>query len=413
MKVDVVIFGGGIAGLWSLALLRKSGYHAILIDSGKLGGMQSLASQGMIHGGQRYALQGASNEHSTMLKDLPEIWNRCLSGSGEVDLSGVKVLADSQLMWSPGALTDRVAAFFASKVMQSEVKAIKNPMWPKGLRDNCGRAGAVYKLNEVVVDCNSLFDELARLCSPWCYQGTAVGFTREGSAITAVTVKGGTSANDEGDLVTIHAQAFIAAAGLGNEVLRDMIGAEHVMTQRRPLKQIYLKGAPFDLFAHCITTDPRPRATITTHINSHGERLWYMGGLVGVYGVDKSDKEALLFAIQEMRSLFPKVDWSRAEWATLSIDRAEPKVESGFLPDGPALVEGAHNFLFAWPTKMTFAPLLAHDVTSWISGRTTPSVIEASGEGCGLRQAQVAAAPWDNLSWTSSEAVEVSLQTAY
>lgn len=413
MKVDVVVLGGGIGGLWSLARLRKAGYHAILIESGRLGGMQSLASQGMIHGGQRYALQGTSNGHSTMLKDLPDVWNRCLAGDGELDLSNVTLLADSQLMWSPGALTDRVAAFFASKVMQSEVNSIKRTSWPKGLVDNCGRAGAVYKLNEVVVDCNSLFLELAHVCAPWCYHGTAVEFIRDGSHITGITVKGGGAANDDGDLTTIHAGAFVSAAGLGNEQIRDMIGADHVKTQRRPLKQIYVKGAPFELFAHCITTDPRPRATITTHYTSRGERLWYMGGLVGVYGVDKSDVDAISFARDEMRALFPKVDWSNAEWAALSVDRAEPKVESGFLPDGPALVEATHNFLFAWPTKMTFAPALAQDVVSWVEKRGIAHSAGLSAEGCGLKQAQVAAAPWENLRWSATEELEVARPTAY
>jgi len=418
MKVDLVIFGGGIAGLWSLAVLRKAGINAVLIDSKSLGGMQSLASQGMIHGGQRYALQGANNNHSTMLKDLPEIWNNCLDGSGPLDLSKVAVLAKTQLMWSPGALTDRVAAFFASKVMQSEVKGLPRSEWPKGLDDNCGRAGAVYELQEVVIDCNSLFHELCRLTEGSCFKGRAIAFSRsENGAITGVTVKRGASENDDGDTVHIEARGFIAAAGLGNEELRDMIGADHVQTQVRPLKQIYVREAPFDLFAHCITTDPRPRATITTHISARGERIWYMGGLVGVYGVDKSDEEALDFAKKEMRTLFPKVDWSKASWATLSVDRAEPKVESGFLPDGPAMIEGADNFLFAWPTKMTFAPALGADTVKWAQEKLglaggVSLLGSLEKQDIALAAAVVDAPPWERITWTGDRADELR-PTAY
>lgn len=418
MKADLVIFGGGIAGLWSLAALRQAGINAILIDPKKLGGMQSLASQGMIHGGQRYALQGSNNSHSTMLKDLPEIWNSCLDGSGPLDLSKVKVLAKTQLMWSPGALTDRVAAFFASKVMQSEVKGLPRSEWPKGLNDNCGRAGAVYELQEVVIDCNSLFHELLRLTEGACFQGRAIAFSRsERGAISGVTVKRGASDNDDGDTLHIEAKGFIAAAGLGNEQLRDMIGASHVQTQVRPLKQIYVKEAPFDLFAHCITTDPRPRATITTHISASGERIWYMGGLVGVYGVDKSDEEALDFAKKEMRALFPKVDWSDASWGTLSVDRAEPKVDSGFLPDGPAMIEGEDNFLFTWPTKMTFAPALGADTVKWAADKLSlnggASLLgSAAKQEIALEGAVVDSPPWERISWSGDDKEQLK-PTAY
>lgn len=423
MRVDVVVLGGGIAGLWSVNVLRKAGYNAILIDSGQLGGFQSLASQGMIHGGQRYALQGSANAHSELLKDLPEVWNQCLSGSGPIDLSGVTVLAQSQHMWSPGALTSRVAAFFASKVMQSEVKSLARPAWPAGLNRNCGRFGSVYELNEVVVDCHSLLSELTKHVRPWCFRGTTTAISYQAGAGSRTETDRSRSANSDsvprkrvnaitvtenGRSVEIEAGAFVATAGLGNETLRTLLAADHVQTQVRPLKQIFVKGAPFDLFAHCITTDPRPRATITTHYTSSGERLWYMGGLVGVYGVDKSDAQALQFAQSEMRALFPKVDWSTTQWATLSVDRAEPKVESGFLPDGPATLEGAENFLFAWPTKMTFAPALGTEVLTWVGAQVSPpaqSVFNtddrASVEELVLPPAQVAPSPWELLNWST------------
>ena len=58
-STDIVIFGGGIAGLWLLNRLRDQGYHAILLETDKLGCGQTLASQGIIHGGLKYALNGA------------------------------------------------------------------------------------------------------------------------------------------------------------------------------------------------------------------------------------------------------------------------------------------------------------------------------------------------------------------
>lgn len=54
INVDVVIVGAGIAGLWLLNILRSNGYSVILFENESIGGLQTMASQGMIHGGQRY-----------------------------------------------------------------------------------------------------------------------------------------------------------------------------------------------------------------------------------------------------------------------------------------------------------------------------------------------------------------------
>ncbi|MDF1622160.1 MAG: FAD-dependent oxidoreductase, partial [Pseudohongiella nitratireducens] len=55
---QITIVGGGIAGLWLLNRLCLAGYDAILLDKGGLGSGQTLASQGIIHGGLKYALNG-------------------------------------------------------------------------------------------------------------------------------------------------------------------------------------------------------------------------------------------------------------------------------------------------------------------------------------------------------------------
>ena len=50
-STDIIIFGGGIAGLWLLNRLHNEGYQAILLETEALGGSQTIASQGIIHGG--------------------------------------------------------------------------------------------------------------------------------------------------------------------------------------------------------------------------------------------------------------------------------------------------------------------------------------------------------------------------
>lgn len=60
LKLDALIIGGGVAGLWLLNRLRNEGYQALLLEQEALGTGQSIASQGMIHGGIKYALGESS-----------------------------------------------------------------------------------------------------------------------------------------------------------------------------------------------------------------------------------------------------------------------------------------------------------------------------------------------------------------
>src|SRR5579862_4699593 len=95
---DEVIWGGGIAGLWLLNRLRQAGISALLFESGALGGGQTHKSQGIIHGGMKYALQGAFTKEAQALQDMPTIWKQCLNGSGEIDLSGVPLLSSQHYL---------------------------------------------------------------------------------------------------------------------------------------------------------------------------------------------------------------------------------------------------------------------------------------------------------------------------
>ena len=51
LSLDSLVVGGGIAGLWTLNLLEQQGRESLLLEAEHLGSGQTLASQGMVHGG--------------------------------------------------------------------------------------------------------------------------------------------------------------------------------------------------------------------------------------------------------------------------------------------------------------------------------------------------------------------------
>lgn len=91
--LDVAIVGGGVAGLWIFQRLLRLGYRCEVFDNAPLGTGQSIAAQGIIHSGLKY---GVSGLFKPTLRAMPERWTRCMMGSSEVDLTGLRVLARRQ-----------------------------------------------------------------------------------------------------------------------------------------------------------------------------------------------------------------------------------------------------------------------------------------------------------------------------
>ena len=56
LNADVVIIGAGIAGLWLHRRLNQLGYHALLLEKNQIGNAQTLAAQGIIHGGKNISM---------------------------------------------------------------------------------------------------------------------------------------------------------------------------------------------------------------------------------------------------------------------------------------------------------------------------------------------------------------------
>ena len=268
LSTDILVVGGGIAGLWLNARLRRAGYSTVLVENTALGGVQSMRSQGIIHGGTKYALHGALTGASEAIADMPSLWRQCLAGDGELDLRGVRVLSDAHYLWSPGGLAGNLTSFFASKAVRSRVAQVKGDELPPTLQDKAFK-GKAYRLSELVLDVPSLIAHLAVLGGDGLLAGERIEPLREGDELVGLRVDGR----------DIRAQRVVLAAGAGNEALLRELGLEQPAMQRRPLHMVLLKAPTLKpLYAHCVGGGPKPRVTVTTHPAADGQWVWYLGG---------------------------------------------------------------------------------------------------------------------------------------
>src|SRR5262245_6531480 len=362
---DIAIVGGGIAGLWALNRLCHRGYDAVLIERDSLGAGQTLASQGIVHGGHRYLLGGSPSAHALALAPMPAIWRACLAGKAEVNLAAATILAREQYLWFPRALAGQLGHFFAADAVRPRIDRAEPLAWPSAFRDLGVQEGDLYSLHEDVVDSHSIVIELAR---PWMeriYRAEVVDAVANSRGVGQITLRA------ESKTISLRARYFIFAAGLGNEKLLKILRWRGRLTQRRPLKQILARPMPQPIYLHCVSDDPRPRVTVTAHPLHDGAYVWYLGGLVADRATGLSDEDAIAFAASELKSLFPALDQRRIEWAVYSVDRAEAFDADGLLPVG-AVLKTQGNAAFAWPTKMTLAPALADRIFRWLANREIP-----------------------------------------
>ena len=346
ISTDVLIVGAGVAGLWLNARLRRQGFSTIVVERESLGGGQSVKSQGIIHGGAKYALHGALTGASEAIADMPRRWREALAGDGELDLSGVRLLSEAHYLWSPGTLAGNLTSFFASKAVRGRVDQVKGDQLPPALQDPRFK-GKVYRLAELVVDVPSLIERLAELAGDGLLAGQTIEPLLENNELIGLRVDGR----------DIHAQRIVFSAGAGNAELLASAGISVPAQQLRPLHMVLVKGPSLKpLYAHCLGGGPKPRITVTTHPAANGEWVWYLGGdIAEADGVAREPAEQIAVAKKELSNLLPWVDLSQAQWATLRVNRAEP-AQSGLVRPDNAFLADQGRLLVGWPTKLALAP---------------------------------------------------------
>jgi hypothetical protein len=293
ITTDVVIVGGGIAGLWTLNKLRQLGYSAILVETKSLGGGQTIKCQGIIHGGLKYALKGFTNSAVSTLEEMPDLWRLCLDGKGEIDLSNVEILSRGQYIWSNNTMSGNLCTLLASRILQGKVKLIPRSMWPEIMLDSAIQSN-LYKLEEIVLSVPSLIK-----CLVQRYLSNCVKIDSENACSVEMDVGRNIkyfSTIAQNAFFKIKAQRYIFTAGDGNELFLRQIDTKPTMI-RKPLHMVLLKSPNLkSLYGHYVGLSDTPYVTITTHYAKDQTPIWYLGGKLAEDGINFTKKQQIEIA---------------------------------------------------------------------------------------------------------------------
>jgi glycerol-3-phosphate dehydrogenase len=390
-RAPVVIFGGGV-GLWLLRHLRARGCDALLLESDALGSGQTIWSQGIIHGGMKYALTGEMTRAARAIAEMPGRWRDCIEGRGELDLTATDVLSPCQYLWTGRGVVGRLGAFAASRVLRAAPRPVERADRPEALRD-APDACRIYRMDEPIVSTPTLLANLvdpvrdATLRIDW---PDGVDFEPgEDGRIDVIRLT-----RPDGSTFRLGAGCIVLTAGAGNESICSRLGIDAMPMQRRPLHQVLARGPLPPLYGHCIAAlSDKPRLTITSHPAADGETVWNIGGDIAERGVDRDADAQRSAARADLEASLPWIDFGSVRFSTEMIDRAEPKQDGGRRPDTP-WARRERNVIVAWPTKLAFAPKLAEEVDDLLDHAALGPARDPDALDDWPRPA-VAAAPWD------------------
>ena len=357
VEVDIAIVGAGVVGLWLLNVFSQQGYQCVLVEKDAIGAGQTIRSQGIIHGGTKYALTGKLNRAAQSIADMPVVWQACLDGKGPVDLRVVQVLSQQHFMWSQGKYTAALKNFIASKALKSHSDVLKPDAHPDFFK-HPEFSGSLCALNETVVDVPSLLAALAAPYRDKILLGEAAFIDDTLHLVHA------------GTLLNIKAQKTLVTAGEGAEQLCSTFTDAPKM-QCRPLHMVWARFPEYDpvkqVFVHGVVSGSKPEFTITSHRDAQGHSVWYIGGEVAETGMTRNAKAQIAHTQQVLSQFMPWVNFEGVQWGTDHVNRAELAQSGGKRPDSFAVCP-TQRAVVIWPTKLALTPAVAHAVQNLLVG---------------------------------------------
>ena len=399
LHLETLIIGGGVAGLWVLDRLLENGHQAGLIEANALGQGQSVAAQGILHGGVKYALSGLLAPGVRQVARMPDVWATHLAGEARPDLSGVTVRSRACHLWRTDSMKSILGMTGAKLALQTKPTKLARKDRPAILRD-C--PGDVALLPERVLETPSLLRALSERNRDHLLQGRIIGGCARGDESTKpwvdVEIPGG-------EKIMLTCNLIILCAGGGNEALIEMLmpgdDLHRPAMQRRPLHMSMVKGpteALPELDGHCVD-GAATRVTITSSTAADGQRVWQLGGQLSETGCERDPEAQTEAARSCLRAVLPgfDVDTPRLSWSSYRIDRAEHRESHTTVTKRPddVTVLRTREAIAVWPTKLVLAPRAAAMVSRLVGVGSGPSEPPFRD----LPTPPIAEPPWEGAEW--------------
>ncbi len=364
INTEIVVIGAGIAGLWLTNVLKNNGIDCILLESDAIGAKQTINSQGMLHSGVKYALQGKVTSEMQSISDSEALllWQQAFNGQSIIKLTANCKLIDHQYLWSNSNLSSKVANFFVSNLLKSKVEKINVENYPQIFK-NTKFTGSIYKLYETVLNLPIVLQELFGNVYKNCLKidGIDLELIKNDSEISKFFI------NIAGERILLSAKQYIFTAGEGIQKFSNLFKNAPQM-QVRPLHMVAVKSKNLPLlYGHNIDLQAIPIVTISSHKTLDNQIVWYCGGKIAEDGVNKNTADQILVFKKTLNSLFPWLAFNDQEfsWGGFHINRAEYLQSNGKKPNTATWFK-LNNAIFAWPTKLVLAPMMAMDIFKYL-----------------------------------------------
>ena len=344
---DLTCIGGGALGLWLMRCARQQGYDAALFEADTLGSGQTIASQGILHGGFKYALHGRWSSQATSLSTLPAWWQRTLTGQQQPDLRAVSILAREQLLLVRKGLRAQISSLLMRRTLSGRI--MRTTAAP--VADLMADLQSAWILQETVLDPHSLVTALSAPLSEHLFHHRVAAanwqHTNAGYILNTPYFR-------------LQSRTFVLCAGAGNATLQPP--DHHIPMQLRPLHMVIVVHPELpSVFAHVLDGHSKPQITITSKDRGN----WYLGGALAEHGVKRGTNTQIAAAQTLMQECFPGIDWKQAQWRTLRINRAEAQQPRLRLPADIGM-HRHHNLIISWPHKLVRVPQAAAKILSML-----------------------------------------------
>lgn len=393
-----MLIGGGIAALWTLARLRAKGFRAALVEPARLGQGQTLASQGIIHGGLKYTLSGLFNARAEAIAQMPSRWRQSLEGNpiaGDPDLSKSTTLSPCCFLWRSSGIAAALGMIGARAGLQTTPVLLNEAETPLLLQS---AIGGVYRVDEPVIDTSSVLRTLRDSCADSMIAADGVDAIAWSDGRMRVRTMGGSR------IEFSHVKQIIVAAGTASNAVLTQLGCDgsEALFVRRPLHMSVVRShgssAPLlPFFGHCVD-GKETRVTITSAIENNARVVWQVGGRLAEAGVAMQEMELRTRLKNELREVLPLLDQDALEFSSYRVDRMEfaqraRQEDAAVLRINPAIS-------VALPLKLALAPLLAERVEAEL--RAVGIVPSATSAQAAMHTGtpQLGAYPWEHLAWT-------------